>query len=499
MLTTLSISNQEIKLAAIKGKKVKCWTSRTLESGIVRDGRVLEPQRLGETLTQLFKAQKLSKNKVVVTLSGMPYSYRIIEFPLLKETQVGEAILRTVPEEFTIPLEDLYISWARLITKAEGADYFVLGVDRDLVDAFVQTMKIAGIKDWTMDLRPLALARAVGATDAIVAALDLDHLDIVLVRDGYIKELHSAVLDHDGRPAKFNRYAEQFVSELVKILSYHHDDAGAAKPDNALADLPILLTGELIAPAGADRETPDENQVISMLTKLTGHGVSLIHPPIAGPAAFNANAYATNIGLYLKTRNRKPATDIATDHFHDVNVDILSGGYAKKPVVVPMWYTVAPVIVFLLVFGAWTFNSAASENNEQVRVLNAEMTELTAARADIEKKVAQQTKLEQEFKAAGETLQQLKADHQGLLAGKGKSTGYVDDARSSLPAGADLKSIRISDKEVKLEGTVASEFDVITYIKSLEAAGYTVNLHDINNETEGDFSFNIALKIAPAD
>jgi Tfp pilus assembly protein PilN len=219
---------------------------------------------------------------------------------------------------------------------------------------------------------------------------------------------------------------------------------------------------------------------------------------MAGPATFNANAYATNIGLFLKTRS-KARTDDAPDHFHDVNIDIMSGKYEKKPVVVPMWYTVAPVVVFLLVFGAWTFNSAASENNQQMKLLGAEMKELTAARADIEKKVAQQTKLEQQVKAAGETLQQLQEQHQSLLAGKGKSTGYVSDARSNLPVGADLKSIRIGNEAVQLSGTVASPFDVITYVKALESAGYITQLHDISNDSEGIFTFSITLEILPAD
>ena len=41
MITTLNISNQEIKLVATKGKKVKSWTRRVLESGIFRDGLLI--------------------------------------------------------------------------------------------------------------------------------------------------------------------------------------------------------------------------------------------------------------------------------------------------------------------------------------------------------------------------------------------------------------------------------------------------------------------------
>jgi Tfp pilus assembly protein PilN len=494
MLTTLNISSQEIKLAALKGRKVKCWTSQTLESGIVRDGRVLDPERLGDTIAQLFKTQKLPRNRVVAALSALPYTYRIIGFPPIKESQVEEAIMHALPDEFTIPVENLYLSWARLMTGPEGTDYFVLGVDLDLVDSFVQAMKLAGIKDWSMDLKPLALARAANATDAIIASLDLDHLDIVLVRGGYIKELHSAVPDQEGRRANFARYMDQFVAELVKILSFHHDSSGTSETEKALTELPILVTGEMIVPAVTEGEIPDEDKIIAMMSKLTGHSVSLIMPPVTGPETFNTNAYATNIGLFLKTRRRKPMDDMAPDRFHDVNIDILSGRFAKKPVMVPMWYTVAPVVVFLAVFGAWSFNSAYSENSAEMTRLRTDMEDLTATRAQMLQKADEQTKLVQQVTAAEDTLKQLQQQHQNLLAGKGNDTVYISDARSCLPAGASLTEIRVGINGVQLTGTVTDPFDVITYIRSLEAAGYKLNLQEIDKGGEGVFAFYINLK-----
>ncbi len=497
MLTTLNISNQEIKLVGVQGKKVKCWTTYKLENGIVQDGRVLDPQGLAEIIVRLFKTQKLPRNKVVATLSGLPYTYRIIDFPILKEDQVEEAIMRTLPDEFTIPVEDLYVSWAKLITRLESADYFVLGVDRDLVDSFIQTMKLAEIKDWSIDLKPLALARAVSATDAIVASLDLDHMDIILVRDGYIKELHATGLDYEGQ-FDFSEYTDKFVSEIMKILSYHHDDSGSPEPEKALNELPILVTGELIGPAGSEYGVPDESQVTARLTKLSGHTVSLIQPMIAGPATFNVNAYATNIGLFLKTRNRKAKNGNGADHYHDVNIDILTGKFEKKPVMVPMWYTVAPVVVFLLVFGAWSFNSAHSENSELIESMRTEVKELNAARIERQEKIAQQTKLEQQLEDAENTLRQVQVQHQNLLSGKGETTVYIADVRSNLPDQATLKTIRIGNDGVRISGNVASPFDVVTYIRSLELTGYDTKLHEIGT-SEGKFTFDITLKAIPAE
>jgi Tfp pilus assembly protein PilN len=493
MLTTLTISTQEIKLVAVSGKKVKCWTSRTLESGIVRDGRVLDPEKLGEIIAELFKTQNLPRNKVIVALSGLPYTYRIIDFPLLKDDQVEEAIMRALPDEFTIPIEDLYLSWARLIIRPEGADYFVLGVDRDLVDSFVQSIKLAGIKDWSMDLKPLALARAAGSTDAIIASLDFDHMDIVLVRRGHIRELHAAILDHDGHRVQVEKYMEQFVNEIVKILSYHHD-SGEDESEIAPTELPILVTGELIAQAAGEAGIPDENQLIASMSKLTGHSVSLIELPVAGPETFNANAYATNIGLFLKTRNGKPKTDNAPDHFHDVNIDILSGRFEKKPVMVPMWYTVAPVVLFLVVFGAWSFNNAYSDSSTRLDKLQTEMEQLTSERVQKQQKMDAQTGLQKQVSDAENTLKQLQSQHADLLAGKGMNTVHIADVRSSLPDQATLTSISIANNTVKISGTTVSAFDVITYIKALEARGYDpVNLQDIDNSDNGTFNFDINL------
>jgi Tfp pilus assembly protein PilN len=166
---------------------------------------------------------------------------------------------------------------------------------------------------------------------------------------------------------------------------------------------------------------------------------------------------------------------------------------------VPMWYTVAPVAIFLIVFGAWSFNNAYSENNAEVKRLRTEMEQLTATHVEMQQKADQQTKLEQQVATAENALQQLQQQHQAMLEGKGKDTVYISDFRSLLPSGAMLTDIRIGSDGVQLEGNVADPFDVITYIKSLEAAGYKLNLKQIDKDSEEGFPFNIKLDTGPAE
>jgi Tfp pilus assembly PilM family ATPase len=494
MLTTLYISSQEVKLVSVKGKKIECW-NRALESGIVLEGRVINPERLGEVIAEMFKSQNVPRNKVIVAISGLPYSYRIIEFPVLRENQVEEAVMRAVPDEFTIPIEDLYLSWARLNTRADGADYFVLGVDRDLVDSFKEAMKIASIQDWSMDLKPLALARAANATDAIVASLDVDHLDIVLMRDGYIKELHSAVIDHDNKKNEVTFYMGQFVTELVKVLSFHNESRASGDSENELADLPILVAGEVIAMATNEQGAMDETQVTAMLSKLTGHSVSLIAPPVEGLEKSNANAYATNIGLYLKTRRVKTRLDAAT--FHDVNIDILAGKFVHKPVLVPMWYLVAPVVIFIAIFGAWSLNTANAENTTAVEELKVQLEQLTITHNQMQQKAAAQVKIAQQVTAATENLKSIKNGQTLLLTGKGESVPCVADLRSNLPENGGIKQLRINRGIVEVNGTVPDVFEVITYIRSLQKAGYSPDLKEIDTDTDAGFKFTITMEAVP--
>lgn len=54
-----------------------------------------------------------------------------------------------------LPLEELYLSWQAIRGRHDELDFFVLGVPKNLIDAVVQTLEMAGLEPYLMDLKSL--------------------------------------------------------------------------------------------------------------------------------------------------------------------------------------------------------------------------------------------------------------------------------------------------------------------------------------------------------
>ena len=77
----------------------------------------------------------------------------------MKPVLLDEAIQRGIKREISLPLEELYLTWQAIRGEHDELDFFVLGVPKNLIDAVVQTLALAGVAPHMMDLKALALAR----------------------------------------------------------------------------------------------------------------------------------------------------------------------------------------------------------------------------------------------------------------------------------------------------------------------------------------------------
>ena len=155
-----------------------------------------------------------------------------------------EAILRTAKKEISLPLDELYVSWQSIPSKGEEQRYFVLGVPRNPVDTLMQTLKIANVEPYLMELRPLALARAANRSDAIVVNMEPDCFDIVLIINGLPAVIHTITPRSEGATLEDN--IRRLADELTKIVAFNQ----SSNPDIQLSpSTPLLLTGESVAEA----------------------------------------------------------------------------------------------------------------------------------------------------------------------------------------------------------------------------------------------------------
>jgi len=482
IFSTIHISSTNIKLTAIKGNSVFRWDILPLESGLVRDGRIVDPPRVGEAIDNLFHAASVPKNHVIVTVSGLPYTYRVMDFPKMNPNLIQAAMYNNLSSEFTVPIENLYISWAPVNIKQDSIEYFVIAVDRQFIDAIVETIKFARVTNWSLDIRPLALARAAAQTNAIIVSLDSDYVDMVLVQNGQIKDMHSANVDMDVDGSNRSSYLNMFSSELAKLISYHSNTKNAESLDN---NIPVIVTGETLA---VFQKTADSQALLEELNRTTGYPVQFVETWVSYPDNFIEADYATNLGLALRRLKNKSKTK---KEFHDIKLDMLQGRYEKKPQTLNISYIILPALLVIAVVVTLAVTSAKNQNNAEIAVLQDKLNlvnqNLKLARAE---QLEEQTLVDR-INAISADIQTSRLEYDQLLGNKAENAPVLARVTSALPDGADFRLITINSGQIVISGVVNDPFDVIAYIRSLEESGFsTLNIQyvgDPDSETEYPF------------
>lgn len=456
MYVTLNISATSIRLLSVKGRKVKKWGSAPLTPGLVRDGLILQPKTVGAAIDALFKSTKVTKERVIVSLTGLSFTSRILSLPRMKPDLLEEALQRAARKEMPLPLEELYLSWQAIDDGHDEQDFFVLGVPRKLIDAVIQTLAEAGVKPYLMDLKPLALARAANRGDALIVALEPDCFDIVIVANGIPTIMHAITPRGEGASLEDNiRRLTDELSRTVKFYNSSHLE----KPLSPTT--PLLLTGELSTEATTSQ----------LIQAQVEHPIEPLTPSLEFPPDLPAALYATNMGLALKKVSQKTVAKGDATRFRDINLDILSDKYRTRAQAVPLrerFRTVALVIAIGLAFFMYQVNNRAGAETMRLQ------TELSAVGQELH-----QTRLAiNEAKQTEDTINQIVADvetlkqeHRDILSKVGDFTNNLKLVTNTLPSEAYFTSIEIGTDEITVGGEADNPFTIISYVLALGAQG----------------------------
>jgi len=456
MYVTLNIGTSSIRLLSVKNGKVDKWGKVPLARGLVRDGLILQPEAVGEAISDLFKSTNVPRQPVIVSLTGISFTYRIMSLPRMKPALLREAIPRAARKEMPLPLEELYLSWQAIGSAQDNLDFLILGVPQHPIDTMVQTLAKAGVKPLLVDLNPLALARAANRADAIIVDLEPDIIDIVLVAGGVPMVMHTVTPRGEGASLEDN--IEQATNELSKTVKFYNN----SHPENPLSlTTPLLLTGELSSDATAG-ELMQEDIV---------YPVESLVPPIQFPTDLILASYTSNMGLALsKVPPQKGAKGDAVQ-LHNVNLNILSSKYQSrsKPLDARnMLVATAFAIIIALLFPLNQLNSQAGAMTAQLQNrLNTVSQELQATRHTTD----EAKQIEDTISKIVADTDTMQEDHQRILGNKGDVTSNLELVANALPNGASFTHIDIGPEEITVKGEVNNAFTVISYINSLEKDG----------------------------
>ncbi|MFC1860401.1 pilus assembly protein PilM [Chloroflexota bacterium] len=342
-----------VKLVEVRGRDVVKWASLSFEPIMSEDGVILEPQTLSTVVRQLIRSSGIRAKNVIASVGGLYSVSRIVAVsPLEPGGVIGrDSVLGAIKDVMPLPLDELYISW-RVITGDDGVQqYFVVGVPRDVVDAEMQALRLAGITPHVLDLENVALARAVNKERALILNIERYSYDIVIVVDGIPKIMRTVDWSRDDLTNE--ERMENLVVNLELTVAFYNSN----QPDNPL-DLatPFIITGQM---------AEDLNIIEKMKTRV-GYSIESFSPPLECPKHMPISQYAVNIGLALRgmaSDGGKEQNDISIP-----DINLIPEEYKPwKPSTKQIYFTLGVVAAIVLLFPLYQITSGALDKTADLQ------------------------------------------------------------------------------------------------------------------------------------
>jgi type IV pilus assembly protein PilM len=284
-VVTLNIEAQSARVLVARGGRAVAWNETFLEEGLVREGVIVDPEGVGGILKSLLKPDRVRGTRLMASVTGLRSIPRLLEMPHMSVQMMEAAVSREAKREMPVPLQDIYLSWQALGDGNGKQRVFALGVPRDTLDPLLRALAIAGSRPYAVDIKPLALARAVNRREAIVANVEPETADIIVVADG-MPAIMRTVASRSGTSTG-DESIERFHGELVRTVKFYSD---THRQEPLSPDTPLFITGSL---------APEAAETVSLDGQLP-FPVEPLVPLLECPPELPVHSYAVNIGLALK-------------------------------------------------------------------------------------------------------------------------------------------------------------------------------------------------------
>jgi type IV pilus assembly protein PilM len=461
-VVTIHIEDTSIRLLAAVGRRVRAFGESILESGLVKDGVVINQEKVAARIRDLIRGQGIQENRVIAGVSGLHSLCRVITLPYLSKALLNEAVKHEAERVMAVPLEQFYLSWQSLSASKDEVKLFLAAIPRNTVDALITTLQKADLKPELVDLAPLALVRVVNRVTAVkmktamVVNIHGKEIDIVLLVDGVPQLVRSLYLagELSSMPERLSSVRE----ELERTIKFYNS---TRTEDSWAGPIPIFVAGEV-----------EQTQTLKICQVLGGDTES--HPflplmsPLKWPKDMVNRQYMVNVGLALKRLASGSGPGLSK-----VNLNILPEAYRPKPPSMKRAFATAGIGAAVACVGLMAvFVQGRAANTE---ALNAQLETTSQflkdrqAEQQLQKKQAAQmeeqvTQMEQSSNIFVTALDNFHIQQEVL-------NGDLNTVVDNLPSSIMLTVIRHSGSELTVAGVAPDETEALTYASDLDDSG----------------------------
>lgn len=445
-----------------------------MNDDIVQDGQILDADELGAAISSLIAEKRLKGSRVVFEMSGVRTLPRILRLPQVNKKILEESIVNEAERQLPLPIVELYTPLAQLSDEDMESRYLTVAVSKNQIDLQVDALEAARLKSFALDVKPLALARAVGREDAIICDIEMGKAELAIVVGGVLKL--ARILHFKGHELSVEDKARYIASELTRTLAHY----ASRQSDGPISpDVPLFLVGKLASQAN----------VRALITEEIDNPVQELELELQFPAEFPVLQFAACAGLALKKSPKAGKRHSVSPQTFDLDIipdRFAAGKSAKKP----LFTLLAGVLLAALLSLTYQVEiDGAARISDQ----NFSLANLNEQLADGEETMAVIHSLENNVDNLTEESKELLGDEMNFVEG-------LDAVFSQIPHGVTLAGASISGHSINVNGTAQTRTSAIHYVGLIEQGGdfEAVNITSLNTIVVKDrdplMQFNIVIE-----
>jgi len=291
-VVTLDIDSTAIKLLEIRRGVVRKWAAVSFEPGNGEGEVVPDEKTLGTMVKQLMASNGIKARKVVASISGLYSVSRVLpESNLPPAPTTQEAVLEMAKEIMPLSRDKTYLSWQTMAAGEGERLVLTVGVPRDVINNEVRALKAVGVNPHIVELKTMALTRAVNKAQALILNIEPSSFDIIIVVNGVPEIMRTIARQPDSLTTEDAKDAVDAVEHLAATLETTVDFYNSHHLETPIEPtIPLFITGQM---------STDITLVEKLQTRLD-YPVEPLAPPVKYPAYLPISQYAVNIGLALR-------------------------------------------------------------------------------------------------------------------------------------------------------------------------------------------------------
>jgi hypothetical protein len=441
---TLDISRTGIRIMETRGRTVRSWADLPFEPEETEQLNGGGEAALGAKIKQLMDSSGIKAKNVIASIGGEYTVSRLIPMANLPPAPTLEESVNEIAQELMpVSTEALYLYW-QLIGRTDGnQDVFILGVPRGLMDDKIRALKGVGIQPRAVELKSMALARAINRAQALILNVEPSSLDIIMAVKGVPEIMFSQAWHQGGMNSEdMAEYLATNLEITVDFYNSHHVDAPFDMTN------PLYITGQLSI----------EPELMEKLRVRLGFDVEELSPPLELPDFLPVSQYAVNIGLALRQEISFSDND-GEGGFFPLDVNLLPQAYRPwRPTTKQLFYAGILASAITLIFPLTEIAGEEMSKTASLELRNETLeNQLQLKMMEIQRR---------------EPLQKAIGEYQSIV---GRSGSYSDDIGVIIAEadklGVEVGAITHGGGEISISCSAGDYLSFRAYLAALAESG----------------------------